>query len=197
MGCNNSNSVLEPPCLNEKKSLNASPSDKVYKNSSTDSQKKLSKKSKENFINSALKAHNEYRKLHNAEPLNLSVKLTKIAQDYAEKLATNNEFKHSENEINGYPLGENLYMYLGNEISGKLMTDDWYNEISNYNFNKNEYQKGTGHFTQIIWKGTKNVGFGYSINMEGAFVAVANYFPAGNLIYDFRNNVENKATEIK
>ena len=51
----------------------------------------------------ALKAHNDYRLRHGAQPLALDSELTRVAQAYADKLAAENAFKHS-----GCPYGENL-----------------------------------------------------------------------------------------
>jgi hypothetical protein len=64
----------------------------------------------------------------------------------------------------------------------------WYNEIKFYDFAR-DYQKGTGHFTQLVWKSTKEVGFGIARDLGGYFYAVANYYPAGNVITRFQKNV--------
>lgn len=42
----------------------------------------------------------------------------------------------------------------------------------------------TGHFTQVVWKATKRLGCGQA----GKFV-VCNYYPAGNVQGQFRDNV--------
>lgn len=38
----------------------------------------------------------------------------------------------------------------------------------------------SGHFTQIVWKGSKEVGIGRSQMKNGTWIVIANYFPAGN-----------------
>ena len=86
-------------------------------------------------------------------------------------------------------MGENLFACYGIKITGKMMTDDWYNEVSMYNFNNPGYISGTGHFTQIVWKGSKQVGFGYAQARDGYYYGVANYYPAGNFIGEFEENV--------
>jgi hypothetical protein len=40
----------------------------------------------------------------------------------------------------------------------------------------------SGHFTQIVWKGSKEFGIGKAKAKDGKWIVVANYFPAGNLI---------------
>ena len=56
------------------------------------------------FQNLMLKAHNMYRKLHCAPPLTLDDTINRLAQNYAESLASNNNFEHSKSD-----LGENLF----------------------------------------------------------------------------------------
>lgn len=46
------------------------------------------------------------------------------------------------------------------------------------------------HFTQVVWKGTRYVGMGMAHNVKrGIVVIVANYFPPGNVIGHFVENV--------
>jgi uncharacterized protein YkwD len=57
------------------------------------------------FQQESLQAHNQLRARNCAPPLQLDDKLSQTAQAYAEYLASQNKFQHSNN---GY--GENLYM---------------------------------------------------------------------------------------
>ena len=45
-----------------------------------------------------------------------------------------------------------------------LMTNTWYKEIDDYNFNTGLSKNGgvIGHFTAEIWKSVTKVGFGFS-----------------------------------
>ena len=83
--------------------------------------------------------------------------VTAIAQKYAEYLAANNLFQHSGNKYKGDNLGENIY--FGTYISPEGMTDAWYNEIADYDFREpgGNFSQ-TGHFTQVVWKDTKECG---------------------------------------
>ena len=65
----------------------------------------------------------------------------------------------------------------------------WYNEYKQYNFDLNKYQKGTTHFTQLVWKATKEVGFGFYFNNDN-FSSVALYYPCGNALREFSANVQ-------
>lgn len=76
----------------------------------------------------------------------------------------------------------NVY-YVGNE-----MTESWYNERTKYDYRNPAYQPGTGHFTQVVWKGSEEVGFGRAQGTSMNF-AVAMYYPPGNYMGDFDRNV--------
>jgi uncharacterized protein YkwD len=60
------------------------------------------------FQRQVLSAHNTYRSRHCARPLRLDDRLSRSAQNYAQRLATINTMVHSG--IKG--LGENLYMIM-------------------------------------------------------------------------------------
>ena len=155
--------------------------------------KKSSNKGKQNlsgytqFDIDALEIHNKYRKKHHAPALKLNKDLCKIAQGYAERLLATRSFNHSSNKYRGEELGENLYMCTGKVATGEEATTEWYNEIKQHNFKK-EFQSGTGHFTQVIWKSTQEVGFGVA-NKGSTYYVVANYYPAGNIWGEFQTNV--------
>ena len=63
------------------------------------------------FQQETLAHHNQLRARHCVGGLQLDDNLNKIAQAYADKLAAENKFQHSQN---GY--GENLY-YMGSSVS--------------------------------------------------------------------------------
>lgn len=141
------------------------------------------------FCLEALKAHNEYREKHGCKDLRLNKDLCKIAQEYADKLVSSKNPCHSNGTYKGKDMGENLYSCSGKGATGQGASDDWYNEskIKEYNYKK-DYQKGTLNFTQMIWKGTTEVGFGVSTKGNTSYV-VANYFPPGNFLGQFQDNV--------
>ena len=72
-------------------------------------------------------------------------------------------------------------------------TKSWYNEITKYDFNKPGFSMETGHFTQVVWKNSKEVGFGVAkTKNKKKCIVVANYFPAGNYLNQFKENVLRK-----
>lgn len=55
----------------------------------------------------------------------------------------------------GGPYGENL---AAGYVGGASPVDAWYDEISLYNYDSPGFSEATGHFTQVIWKDTTQVG---------------------------------------
>ena len=99
-----------------------------------------------------LNAHNEKRALHGIQSLAWNDTLAKYAADYASSTFSCNNVKlvHS----NG-PHGENLAAgYSG----GYKPVDAWYDEIKQYDFSNPGFNEATGHFTQLVWKSTSQVG---------------------------------------
>lgn len=137
----------------------------------------------------ALEAHNKYREIHHSPPLILNKELCNIASNYAQKLLQNNNgtIVYSFGKYKGNDMGENIFMCQGTEATGEMATNDWYNEVKSYNYKK-DYQKSSGHFTQIVWKDTKEVGFGMA-NRGNTYYVVANYYPPGNFLGQFSKNV--------
>lgn len=77
--------------------------------------------------------------------------MTEYATDYAKKFDCNNvQLIHS-----GGPYGENLAAgYAG----GKDPVNAWYDEIKEYDYLNPGYSEATGHFTQLIWKDSTQMG---------------------------------------
>ena len=65
---------------------------------------------------------------------------------------------------------------------GHLPVARLYNEITMHDFSQ-EYQEDTGHFTQIVWKNSREIGFGVAYSDEEIFI-VAQYVKLLTLIPD-------------
>ncbi|CAJ0950811.1 unnamed protein product, partial [Ranitomeya imitator] len=131
------------------------------------------------FEQDFLAAHNKYRKLHGSPPLQLSRDLCKSAQKWADHLLSIQTLQHS-----GSKLGENLYYKSSSkpkDLAGHEPVDSWYSEIENYDFSKPGFSSNTGHFTQVVWKDSKEVGFGLAMDGKKVYFLVAQYSPAGNI----------------
>ena len=145
------------------------------------------------IINSeALKFHNNYREKHNAKQLELSKYLCKKAQKKVYELVNEIENKTNYSEEDN-KFGENLFISLLEDVNIENACQSWYNEEKLYNYDLDNYQKGTTHFTQMVWKGTKEVGFGYSKFKNGKSYFLAIYSPSGNELFKFKENVGKKS----
>jgi len=140
------------------------------------------------FRAAALKQHNVYRTTHSEPLLVLSSQLNDVAQHYAEQLARTNRLVNSSNT----QFGENLYAFRASGQAlprPEVVVDRWYSEIQNYNFDKPGFHTGTGHFTQLVWKSSKELGIGIAHAADGTWYVVANYSPPGNISGQFPLNV--------
>nr|CDS31555.1 Golgi associated plant pathogenesis [Hymenolepis microstoma] len=139
------------------------------------------------FNQEGVKAHNYLRKLHGCPPLKFDIELANSAQAYAEVLASKNAFQHSGNP----EVGENLAKQSGSwaDFSAAQTVILWYNEIKLYKFDGQDNLK-CGHFSQVIWKGTKSVGMGKALCKDGcSVVVVGQYQPPGNYMGEWGSNV--------
>ena len=146
-----------------------------------------------------IKKHNELRKKHHVGDLIINKELMKNAQKHAEKMAKSNKFQHSndkDRELKNHKgewVGENIYCIWSSAkatYDSGSASQSWYDEIKDYDFNKGSSSNGgvVGHFTQVVWKNTKEAGFGLAFNKNQCYV-VGNYYPGGNFNRQEKNNV--------
>ncbi|XP_060558479.1 uncharacterized protein LOC132718772 isoform X2 [Ruditapes philippinarum] len=168
--------------------------DSSSSSSSSDDEKSKKKKPQKikDFIDDAVKVHNELRAKHGAPKLKHTKDLSDYAQKWAENLAANNDFKHSDCVHKGERIGENIcckWSSTGADYTGREACEQWYSEISKHDFHSEPRTLGSGHFTQMVWKGSKEMGIGKAKTSGGKVIVVANYRPAGNLVGHFVENV--------
>ena len=130
-------------------------------------------------------AHNEYRARHCAAPLTWSPKLAQVAQAWAESLkAQGCKFGHKPR--NTY--GENLAAGTSGTLDGRAVVGMWYDEVKLYQFPNGGFSMQTGHFTQVVWRGTTQIGCGVT-TCNGMDIWVCEYDPYGNVETMYRQNV--------
>ena len=139
--------------------------------------------------NDMLSRHNYYRAQHQVSDLTRVAAIESIAQNYSEYLVTLNTLKHSNNTYLGNALGENLYWGYGFSTIGTQATDAWYEEVSDYDFSNPGYKSGIGHFTQLVWKDSQQLGCGVGCGSNNYCFVTCNYYPAGNYLNQFASNV--------
>jgi hypothetical protein len=129
-----------------------------------------------------LEAHNRVRAKHCARPLVWSEALAATAQEWANSLRDSGcRFEHSQTAY-----GENLA--AGTRLSGENAVELWAAEVSQYDYKKPGFSPRTGHFTQMVWAGSRSLGCGFS-ECQGMRLWVCHYDPAGNVMTMFRDNV--------
>lgn len=85
--------------------------------------------------------------------------------------------------------GENIAYTWDSPLSARGAVDLWYDEIQDYDFDSPGYTSDTGHFTQLVWVRTEEFGMGMAVALDGRHVVVGRYYPPGNIIGQFRENV--------
>jgi uncharacterized protein YkwD len=127
-----------------------------------------------------LEPTNNYRLKHHAPKL----KYTGTLENAAQRIANTCKMVHS-----GGPYGENLAWGY------KTATDAveaWYSEASNYNYDNPGFAFNTGHFTQLVWKDTTEIGCGMR-KCKDVYMYACVYKDAGNIVGHngsyFRDNV--------
>ena len=125
----------------------------------------------------SLQEHNKFRRKHLSPPLQWSNALARKAQQIADTLATKDFLTIDDlQEQQGESFAQIKHT---NEHLAKKAIDKWYSEINSYSFSYPQITGKTRHFVQIVWKGTKEMGFAIAKNPTGdyAFV-VALYAPS-------------------
>lgn len=137
-----------------------------------------------------LKAHNEYRTKHGVLPLKMNKRLCRYAEEWAKVIAARGVLVHRSNS----QYGENIFCSWSSPnanvvITGREPVENWYSEESTHVYGKEPATLKTGHFTQVVWRDSRELGVGVARNRSGQVFVVANYDPPGNYIGSFAKNV--------
>jgi pathogenesis-related protein 1 len=124
-----------------------------------------------------LAAHNEIRARVNVPPLRWSDRLAARAQEWAIHLLRERQFYHRPNPV----FGENLFEITGGRAWPTDVVGDWASESREYSYRSNTCHGVCGHYTQLIWSDTREVGCAVARD-TGREVWVCNYDPPGNWI---------------
>jgi pathogenesis-related protein 1 len=124
-----------------------------------------------------LDAQNAVRARVGLRPFVWSDKLARAAQEWADLLVKEGSFRHRPDS----PWGQNLYAIMGSEYLPQQIVNGWAAEAKDYDLATNRCKEDhiCGHYTQIVWRDTKQVGCAVARggNRE---VWVCEYSPRGN-----------------
>jgi uncharacterized protein YkwD len=131
--------------------------------------------------------HNKLRKQHGVPALTHDPALDKSALAWAKQMCKDEKMYHSTAMANN--VSENLFCGTGKEYTPKEATQAWYDEISMYDYENPGFNAATGHFTALIWKDVKKIGYAKMKSKKGQLFIVGHYSPAGNMLGEFEDNV--------
>jgi len=123
----------------------------------------------------AINYHNYWRQRHGAQPLTWSDDLA----NYAAGNTGSCQMQHT-----GGPYGENLAM--GTSLDAHEGIQMWYDEGKDWQPGMG-FQENTGHYTQVIWKGSQQIGC-YLQNCGDQNYLMCEYSPPGNVDGGYDDN---------
>jgi len=145
-----------------------------------------------------VRLHNLVRAKHNQLPLIWSDSLANYAKEWVNYLASaqNCQMMHRPNNGGGkyqQKHGENLFWASAIEtasgkqkqaISVKDVVKAWAEEEHYYNYQTNQCHPGEdcGHYTQMVWHESQQVGCAMAVCPDKSQIWACNYYPRGNYI---------------
>ena len=124
-----------------------------------------------------LEAHNRVRAAVGVRPLVWSDKLADAAQTWANQLLAERRLRHRANPR----YGENLYLISRASATPNDVVSAWASEERDYEYASNSCHSRCGHYTQIVWRSTRQVGCARA-RSPVLEVWVCEYYPPGNYI---------------
>lgn len=150
----------------------------------------------QDFLDAVLESINQYRTKHGAPAVEYDAELVTYAKSRAALVSTENYLNHGHQGLRE-GLGENLsWQASSSQTAGTAAgaVNSWYSEIKDYDFSKSAPSdpSKTGHFTQLVWKGSLRIGAG-RVCGQGAdwyetYIAVV-FSPSGNMQGQYQANV--------
>ena len=137
------------------------------------------------FIDTMLREHNAERAKWRLPALQWNAALARDAQVWADHMARTGEFEHDYDSDAAERQGENLWMGTKGAWSYAEMVEGWTAERKYYRsgvfpaVSRTANWEDVGHYTQLIWKDTRQVGCAVAHDRESDYL-VCRYDPPGN-----------------
>jgi hypothetical protein len=134
-----------------------------------------------------LEAHNGERARVGTVPLVWNDALAADARAYAREMARSGRFAHAVQPKDKPRQGENLWMGTRGAYDIREMTDGWIGEKRWFvnrptpDFSSTGRWADVGHYTQMIWAGTTQLGCAVASNRDYDYL-VCRYSPPGNVV---------------
>ncbi|KAG1348128.1 Pathogenesis-related protein 1 [Cocos nucifera] len=131
--------------------------------------------SPEDFVS----AHNSARAAVGVGPVSWNDTVAAYAQDYAKQRAGDCQLVHSDG-----PYGENLFGGSGADYTAADAVNSWVSEKQYYDYSSNTCAEGQvcGHYTQVVWRDSTNIGCARVVCNNGGIFITCNYYPPGNYL---------------
>ena len=130
--------------------------------------------------------HNYHRFQHGVSELSWSPMLAVEALHSAERVIRTGSI-HSSDTSNS---GENIAMSSDRSFDVKAAIELWYKEERDYDYTSPAFSSLTRNFSQMLWRECKEVGMALARSDSGDLVVVvAKYYPPGNVVGMFQDNV--------
>lgn len=71
-------------------------------------------------------------------------------------MAKKNKLKHRKKN----KFGENLALGTGSTYNVEAAVQSWYDEMEHYDYKNHGFSTNTGHFSQVVWQGSNQLGVG-------------------------------------
>lgn len=139
----------------------------------------IAQKADESEIALLLERHNFWRSEVGVTDIKYSNELAEVANSWAIEIKKQGcVFKRSENAY-----GENMFKGTVGETTIGDAVDSWGAEKQYYDIKKNKCESDEicGHYTQIVWKNTTDIGCAKTI-CDGSVIWICNYNPPGNYV---------------
>lgn len=139
------------------------------------------------FNQRILAVHNGERSDLGVPPLRWSPELAASAREWADHLGRTGQFRHSPDKPGTEPQGENLWAGTKGYYPLEDMVGLWVAEKKDYksgifpNNSRSGKLESVGHYTQLIWRGTRAVGCALARG-DQEDILVCRYSQAGNVL---------------